>query len=54
MFTTTVSVSSMYSTSSVVMVPIIWLHITVVIVISFSIILSYMLTWICLTRVYYV
>jgi len=43
MFTTTVSVSSIYSTSSVVMVPIIWLCITVVvIVISFSIIVSCM------------
>jgi NADH:ubiquinone oxidoreductase subunit 6 (subunit J) len=39
MFTTTISVISMYSTSRVVMVPIIWLYITVVVVvISFSII----------------
>lgn len=39
MFTTTISVSSMYSTNNVVMVPIIWLYITVVVVrISFSII----------------
>ena len=38
MFTTTVSVSSICSTNSVVMVPIIWLYITVVVVrISFSI-----------------
>jgi hypothetical protein len=37
----TVSVSSLYRTSSVVAVPIIWLHITVpVVVISFSIIVS--------------
>ena len=36
-FTTTISVISMYNTSSVVMVPIIWLYITVVvIVVSFS------------------
>lgn len=41
MFTTTISVSSMYRTSSVVIVPIIWLYITVVmVVISFSIIES--------------
>ena len=40
-FTTTVSVSNMYSTNIVVMVPIIWLYITVVVVvISFSIIVS--------------
>ena len=40
-FTTTISVNSMYNTSSVVMVPIIWLYITVVVVvISFSIIVS--------------
>ena len=40
MFTTTISVISMYRTSSVVIVPIIWLYITVVVVvvISFSII----------------
>jgi hypothetical protein len=39
MFTTTISVISMYSTSRVVVVPIIWLYITVfVVVISFSII----------------
>ena len=39
MFTTTISVINMYNTSSVVMVPIIWLYITVVVVrISFSII----------------
>ena len=39
MFTTTISVSSMYNTSSVVMVPIIWLYITGVVVrISFSVI----------------
>ena len=37
-FTTTISVSSIYSTSIVVMIPIIWLYITVVVVvISFSI-----------------
>jgi hypothetical protein len=37
-FTTTVSVNSIYSTSSVVMVPIVWLHMTVVVVItSFSV-----------------
>jgi hypothetical protein len=41
MFTTTIRVSSIYSTNSVVMVPIIWLYITVVvIVVSFSIIVS--------------
>jgi hypothetical protein len=40
-FTTTISFSNMYSTNIVVMVPIIWLHITfVVVVISFSIIVS--------------
>lgn len=39
MFTTTISVISMYRTSRVVIVPIIWLYITVVaVVISFSII----------------
>ena len=38
-FTATISVSSIYNTNSVVMVPIIWLYITVVVVrISFSII----------------
>ena len=37
-FTTTMNVSSIYSTSSVVITPIIWLYITVVVVvISFSI-----------------
>lgn len=41
MFTTTISVSSIYNTSSVVIVPIIWLYITVVVVvISFSIMVS--------------
>lgn len=40
-FTTTISVNSIYNTNSVVMVPIIWLYITVVVVrISFSIIAS--------------
>ena len=39
MFTTTISVISIYSTSRVAIVPIIWLYITVVVVvISFSII----------------
>lgn len=39
MFTTTISVSSMYKTSRIVIVPIIWLYMTVVVVvISFSII----------------
>jgi hypothetical protein len=39
--TTTICVSNMYSTSIVVMVPIIWLYMTVVVVvISFSIIVS--------------
>jgi len=43
MFTTTISVISIYRTSSVVMVPIIWLYITVVVVmISFSIMVSCM------------
>ena len=32
MFITTVSVSSMYNTSSVVMVPVVWLYIAVVVV----------------------
>ena len=32
MFTTTISVNNIYNTSSVVMVPIIWLYITVVVV----------------------
>ena len=42
MFTTTISVSSIYNTNSVVMVPIIWLYITVVVVrTSFSIIVLY-------------
>ena len=43
MFTTTISVNSIYeyNTSSVIMVPIIWLYITVVVVvISFSVIVS--------------
>ena len=41
MFTTTISVNNIYNTSSVVMVPIIWLYMTVVVVvISFSIITS--------------
>jgi hypothetical protein len=40
MFTTTISVSSIYRTSSVVIVPIIWLYITTVVVISFFIIVS--------------
>ena len=40
-FTTTISVSNMYSTNIVVIVPIIWLYITVVVVvISFYIIVS--------------
>ena len=40
-FTTTISVSNMYSTNIVVIIPIIWLYITVVVVvISFSIIVS--------------
>jgi hypothetical protein len=42
MFTTTISVNSIYNTRSVVIVPIIWLYITVVVVVmSFSIILLY-------------
>jgi len=41
MFTTTISISNVYSISSFVIVPIIWLYITVVVfVISFSIIVS--------------
>ena len=37
MLTTTISVSNIYSTSSVVIVPIIWLYMTfVVVVISYS------------------
>ena len=41
MFTTTINVSNMYSTNTVVIVPIIWLYTTVVVVvISFSIIVS--------------
>jgi len=41
MFTITISVSNMYSTNFVIIVPIIWLYITVVVVvISFSIIVS--------------
>jgi len=41
MFTTTISVGNIYSTSSVVIVPVIWLYIlVVVVVISFSIIVS--------------
>jgi len=40
-FTTTISVNNMYSTNIVVIVPIIWLYMTVVVVvISFSIIVS--------------
>ena len=40
-FTTTISVNNIYNTSSVVIVPIIWLYITVVVVvISFSVIVS--------------
>ena len=40
-FTTKISVNNIYSTSSVVIVPIIWLYITVVVVvISFSLIVS--------------
>jgi len=39
-FTTTFNVSNIYSTNTVVMVPIIWLYITVVVVISFSVIVS--------------
>jgi hypothetical protein len=42
MFTITISVNNIYSTSSVVIVPIIWLYITVVVVvISFSIIMPF-------------
>ena len=42
MLTTTISVSNVYSTSIVVIVPIIWLYMTVVVVVvSFSIIVSY-------------
>ena len=33
MFTTTINVSNMYSTNVVVIVPIIWLYITVVVVV---------------------
>jgi len=41
-FTTTFNVNNIYNTSSVVIVPIIWLYITVVVVvISFSVIVSY-------------
>jgi hypothetical protein len=41
MLTTTISVSSIYSTSNVVIIPIVWLYITVVVVvISLSIIVS--------------
>jgi hypothetical protein len=51
-FTTTISVNSIYSTSRVVMVPIIWLYITVVVVIiSFSIILSCILISLLLVTV---
>jgi hypothetical protein len=40
-FTTTISVNSIYSTSRVVIIPIIWLYMTTVVVItSFSIIVS--------------
>jgi len=40
-FTTTIKVSNMYSTNIVVIIPIIWLYITVVlVVISFSIMVS--------------
>jgi len=40
-FMTTISVSNMYSTNIVVIVPLIWLYITVVVVvISFSVIVS--------------
>ena len=42
MFTTTISVSSMYSTSRMVIVPVFWLYIVIVVdVISFSIAVSY-------------
>jgi len=34
MFTTTISVSNMYSTNFVIIVPIIWLYITVVVVVK--------------------
>jgi hypothetical protein len=48
MFTTTISVSNVYSTSIVVIVPIIWLYMTVVVVVvSFSIIVSYILFLYC-------
>ena len=49
-FTTTISVSNMYSTN-IVMVPIIWLYITVVVVvISFSIIVSCIfISWLLVT-----
>jgi hypothetical protein len=49
MFTTTSSVSSMYGTSSVGIVPIIWLYVTVVVVvISLSIIISCMFIFLLL------
>jgi len=52
MFTTTISVSSIYNTSSVVMVPIIWLYITVVVVrISFSVIVLWVLISLLLVTV---
>lgn len=42
MFTTTISVSSMYSTSRMVIVPVFWLYIIIVVdVISFSIAVLY-------------
>ena len=52
MFTTTISVNNIYSTSSVVIVPIIWLYVTVVVVvISFSIIVLYTLISLLLVTV---
>jgi hypothetical protein len=51
-FTTTIRVNNIYSTSRVVIVPIIWLYITVVVVIiSFSIILSCILISLLLVTV---
>ena len=45
-FTTTISVSNMYSTNIVVIVPIIWLYITVVVVvISFVTLLCFLVLW---------
>ncbi|WP_214293230.1 hypothetical protein, partial [Escherichia coli] len=42
MFTTTISVSSMYRISKVVIIPVVWLYIVIVVVrISFSVIVSW-------------